>query len=123
MFNTPNTFGIWVVSLVAEWVEAHGGLEAMAEINARKANMLYDLIDSDPRFSGHAVEHSRSHMNVTFRMESEAQEKELLAAAAQANIMGIRGHRSVGGLRASIYNAVAEDTVRYLRDFLRTTPI
>ena len=111
-FNTPTPL-VSVVGLVTEWWKPMAGLKPwLRSMPARPT--CSDLIDSDPRFSGHAVEHSRSHMNVTFRMESEAQERTARCGSCQHH--GLRGHRSVGGLRASIYNAVAEDTVRYLRD-------
>ncbi|MCA9540052.1 MAG: 3-phosphoserine/phosphohydroxythreonine transaminase [Myxococcales bacterium] len=120
MYNTPNTFGIYVLGLVAEWVEQTGGLAAMAEINAEKARRLYETIDEDPRFEGHATEDSRSHMNVTWRMGDAAHEKTLLAAAEAAGIVGLKGHRSVGGLRASIYNAVPLASVDALIKLLRS---
>lgn len=121
MYNTPNTFGIYVAGLVAEWVAAEGGLKAMAEQAAAKAKALYDLIDDHPLYSGHAEPGSRSLMNVTFRLQNAAQEKALLAAAEARGIIGLKGHRSVGGLRASIYNAVpmrsVEALVALMKDF------
>jgi hypothetical protein len=121
MYNTPNTFGIYVAGLVAEWVAAEGGLVAMAEQAAAKAKALYDLIDEHPLYSGHAEPGSRSLMNVTFRLQNAAQEKALLAAAEARGIIGLKGHRSVGGLRASIYNAVpmrsVEALVALMKDF------
>lgn len=118
MFNTPNTFGIYMVGLVAEWVRDNGGLDAMAKRAAAKAERLYAFIDEHPRYTGHAEPGSRSHMNVTFRSESPEQDKAIVAAAAEAGIIGIKGHRSVGGLRASIYNAVSMTSVDALIDFL-----
>ena len=118
MYNTPNTFGIWVVKLVAEWVQEHGGLAAMESRNAARAQQLYDVIDAHPMCTGHADSASRSQMNVTFRMENEAQEKAFLAHCAERRIMGVRGHRSVGGLRASIYNAVPTENVDYFCEVL-----
>ena len=85
---------------------------------AARAKMLYDVIDAHPLCSGHADTASRSHMNVTFRMETEALEKAFLAHCAERNIMGVRGHRSVGGLRASIYNAVPTETVAHFCEVL-----
>ena len=118
MYNTPNTFGIWVVKLVADWVKAQGGLEAMAQRNAERAAKLYEVVDRHPQCAGHAQVPGRSHMNVTFRMESESMERAFLAHCAERNIMGVRGHRSVGGLRASIYNAVPDAAVDYFCEVL-----
>ena len=119
MYNTPNTFGIWVVGLVAQWVTEQGGLEAMAAENERKAAALYQAIDEHPLLEGHASEDSRSVMNVTFRARTPAQEATLLSLATQQGIIGLRGHRSVGGLRASIYNAVPRASVDALVEILR----
>lgn len=118
MYNTPNTFGIFVVGQVAKWVQDNGGLEGMARRAAAKAEVLYAALDKHPLCTGHAVEHSRSYMNVTWRMQTEAQEKAFLAAAAEAGMMGLKGHRSVGGLRASIYNAVEPNSVEALAGLL-----
>ncbi|MEZ4434813.1 MAG: 3-phosphoserine/phosphohydroxythreonine transaminase [bacterium] len=119
MYNTPNTFGIYVTGLVAEWVRKEGGLTAMAELAEQKAKLLYDLIDDHPLYRGHAESHSRSRMNVTFRMQDETQEKALLKAAEARGIIGLKGHRSVGGLRASIYNAVPLQSVEALAALMK----
>ncbi|MEZ4470786.1 MAG: 3-phosphoserine/phosphohydroxythreonine transaminase [bacterium] len=111
MYNTPNTFGIYVVGLVARWVRDAGGLEAMAARNQAKADALYAALDAHPCVRGHARPESRSLMNVTFRLQSEAQEAAFLARATERGMMGLKGHRSVGGLRASIYNAVEPASV------------
>ncbi len=111
MYNTPNTFGIFAVGQVARWVRDNGGLAGMAARAEAKAATLYAAIDAHPLCTGHAVEHSRSRMNVTWRMQTAAQEKAFLAAADAAGMMGLKGHRSVGGLRASIYNAVEPASV------------
>ncbi len=119
MYNTPNTFGIYVLALVAEWVEAQGGLTAMAARAEAKARTLYDVIDAYPGvFTGHAARHSRSLMNVTFTLVDPTRQAALLAAADAADIIGIKGHRSVGGLRASLYNAVAPASVDRLAEVL-----
>lgn len=118
MYNTPNTFGIFAVGQVAKWVQDNGGLEAMAARAEAKASKLYAALDAHPDCTGHAVEHSRSRMNVTWRMGSEAQEKAFLAAATSAGMMGLKGHRSVGGLRASIYNAVEPASVDALVELI-----
>lgn len=106
MYNTPNTFGIYVLGKVAGWVEAQGGLAAMHALNETKAAQLYAAIDAHPLAKGHAEQASRSLMNVTFNLQTPEQEQALLAQAKAAGIVGLKGHRSVGGLRASIYNAV-----------------
>ena len=114
MYNTPNTFGIWVIKLVAEHVLELGGLAAMDAENQRKADLLYSVIDEHPLCTGHASADSRSLMNVTFRMENPEQEQAFLERCSQANMIGLKGHRSVGGLRASIYNAVPSESVAHL---------
>ncbi len=119
MYNTPNTFGIWVVGLVAQWVADRGGLAAMAAENEDKAAALYQAIDEHPLLEGHATVDSRSRMNVTFRTRTLTQEAALLSQAAAHGIIGLKGHRSVGGLRASIYNAVPRASVDTLIGILR----
>ena len=114
MYNTPNTFGIWVVGLVADWVRKHGGLSAMAHRNSEKANLLYQTVAQCPGLELVADEAARSQMNVTFRGQTTELEQQILGEANTRGIVGIRGHRSVGGLRASIYNAVSLDDVKAL---------
>ena len=119
MYNTPNTYGIYLLGLVAEWVEEQGGLVAVDRENQQKAELLYNVIDGHPEcYLGHAVPASRSLMNVTFRLQDPAREAELLAAAEAAELYGLKGHRSVGGLRASIYNAVPRASVERLAELL-----
>jgi len=119
LYNTPPTFAIYVVGLVVKWVLGLGGLEEMARRNAAKAALLYDAIDGSGGFyRGHAQAESRSRMNVTFRLASEDLEKDFLKEAAGADLIGLKGHRSVGGLRASIYNACPVDSVRALVDVM-----
>ncbi len=118
MYNTPNTFGIWLVGLVARWVADQGGLEGIAARNEEKAALLYGAIDKSHRFSGHAETDSRSRMNVTFRMEHPEHEQAFLLAAAERGMLGLKGHRSVGGLRASIYNAVPLESVQALVELI-----
>ncbi len=122
MFNTPNTFGIYIIGLVAKWLLNMGGLDKMYEINKHKAGVLYDCIDNSNGFyKGHAEEDSRSLMNVTFNLPTEELEKKLIAETLNAGFSGLEGHRSVGGLRASIYNAFptegVEDLVEFMKDF------
>jgi len=122
MFNTPNTFGIYIIGLVAKWLLNMGGLDKMYETNKYKAGILYDCIDNSNGFyKGHAEEDSRSLMNVTFNLPTEELEKKLIAETLDARFSGLKGHRSVGGLRASIYNAFptegVEDLVEFMKDF------
>jgi len=127
LHNTPNTFGIYVIGEVVAWIREEGGLAAMAERNARKAAVLYDFLDQSRAFRPHAEPGSRSLMNVTFRGATKALEETLLARAEERGLSGLRGHRSVGGMRASIYNAFPEEGVQQLVQLLdeieRETPI
>jgi phosphoserine aminotransferase len=107
LYNTPPTFGVYILNLVLGWIDSLGGVPALAERNSRKAKLLYDAIDNSGGFyKGHAEPQSRSLMNVTFRLPSETLEKQFLARAGEAGMVGLAGHRSVGGIRASIYNAL-----------------
>jgi phosphoserine aminotransferase len=119
LYNTPNTFGIYILSLVARWLKSLGGLPAIAGINQRKAAMLYSEIDRTGFYRGTAEKESRSLMNITFRLPSEELEKTFERQATAAGFDGLKGHRSVGGLRASIYNAFPEEGVAGLVDFMR----
>lgn len=119
MLNTPNTWGIYLVSLVCEWLKAKGGVSAMARINEEKAKILYEAIDrSDGFYQGHAEPSARSLMNVTFRLPSEELENRFVAEAAAVGFDGLKGHRSVGGIRASIYNAFPKEGVEALVEFM-----
>ena len=118
MYNTPPTFSIYLAGLVFEWLENLGGLEAMAAINQKKATMLYSLID-ESSFYANPIEHcSRSWMNVPFTLADDTLDSTFLAEAEEAGLLNLKGHRSVGGMRASIYNAVPESSVRALCDFM-----
>lgn len=120
MLNTPNTWGIYLVNLVCEWLKMRGGVSAMQKLNEAKAKFLYDAIDeSDGFYRGHAERAARSLMNVTFRLPSEELEKKFVAEAAENDLDGLKGHRSVGGIRASIYNAFPQEGVEKLVDFMR----
>src|SRR5262249_19451363 len=104
LYNTPPSFGVYILGLVLQWIEVGGGLPAMAERNGQKARLVYDAIDQSGGFyRGHAEPDSRSRMNVTFRLPSEALEKQFVAEAQAAGMIGLAGHRSVGGIRASLY--------------------
>lgn len=118
MFNTPNTLGIFVIERMLAWVEAQG-LETVGATNARKAARLYDLFDGSEFWEPCAARDSRSTMNVTWKLADDALTDALVAQAADAGLSGLKGHRSVGGLRASIYNACPEASVVALVDFLK----
>lgn len=122
LYNTPPTYGVYMVKLVTEWLlKDVGGLDTMAARNREKAALLYDAIDqSDGFYRGHAATDSRSQMNVTWRMPSEDLEKKFLEEAKSHGLVELKGHRSVGGLRASLYNAMPIDGVRALRECLRS---
>jgi phosphoserine aminotransferase len=120
LYNTPPTFAIYMLGEVLKWVENQGGLEAVAEHNQEKAGLIYDVIDqSNGFYSGHAREDSRSLMNITFRLQNEGLEKQFLAEAKEAGFVGLNGHRSVGGCRASTYNAVPLETCAALSEFMK----
>jgi phosphoserine aminotransferase len=122
LYNTPPVFAIYLMGLVAKWMLAEGGLEAIGRRNAEKAQILYDALDGSGGFyRPHAKADSRSNMNVTFRLPSEDLEKRFVAEAGKCGFSGLKGHRSVGGIRASIYNAFpvkgVEALVGFLKDF------
>jgi phosphoserine aminotransferase len=119
MYNTPPVFAIYVMRLVLAWLLKRGGLEAVDKTNTRKSDKLYAEIDRTPFYRGHAKEDSRSRMNVTFRLPSEELEKKFAKEATAAGLDGLKGHRSVGGMRASIYNAFPEDGVDALVQFMQ----
>lgn len=119
MFNTPSCFIIYTINLVLKWLEETiGGLEEMARINLKKARILYDFIDQSDFYRGTAAEGSRSLMNVTFRLPTEDLESKFVAEASKVDLGGLKGHRSVGGCRASIYNATGIESVQALVDFM-----
>jgi phosphoserine aminotransferase len=119
MYNTPPTFGLYLAGLVFEWIKEQGGLDAMETINRRKAEKLYAAID-DSAFYANPVEiPSRSLMNVPFTLADASLDKQFLAEADEAGLLNLKGHRSVGGMRASIYNAVGEEAVDALIAFMQ----
>jgi len=118
MYNTPPVFAIYIMRLVLSWLIKQGGLAAIEKRNARKADTLYGEIDRTGFYRGHASKDSRSRMNVTFRLPSEDLEKKFIKEATAAGLDGLKGHRSVGGLRASIYNAFPEEGVDALVQFM-----
>jgi phosphoserine aminotransferase len=121
LFNTPPTFAIYLMKLVLEWIRDEvGGLAKMHERNCQKAALLYDVIDGSGGFyRGHAQPDCRSLMNVTFRLPSEALEKKFVKEGEDRGLDGLKGHRSVGGIRASIYNAMPLAGVEALSEFMR----
>jgi phosphoserine aminotransferase len=119
LYNTPPVFAVYMVNLVLGWIEEQGGLVAIAERNQRKAATLYRVIDtSDGFYQGHAEPDHRSLMNVTFRLPDEALEKRFVAEASARGMVGLAGHRSVGGIRASIYNAMDQEGCDALAEFM-----
>lgn len=118
MANTPCTFAWYVASLVLEWIEGEGGLAAMAARNERKASRLYRAIDGSGFYSNRIPARCRSRMNVSFELADEALDPAFLEAAAEAGFIGLEGHRALGGMRASIYNAMPERGVERLAAFL-----
>jgi phosphoserine aminotransferase len=122
LYNTPPTFAIYVVKLVLEWIQNSGGLAALEKVNDQKARLLYDAIDSSDFYRAAVKDlNSRSIMNVTYRLPSGDLEKQFISEALGKGLLGLKGHRSVGGIRASIYNAVplaaVEALVSFMADF------
>lgn len=120
MFNTPPVFPVFVSMLTLQWIKDNGGLEAMAARNEEKAQLLYAEIDRNSLFNGHSVPEDRSLMNVCFRATSEEVENEFLAICKKEGLDGLKGHRSVGGLRASIYNALEKEAVEKLVELMKS---
>ena len=120
LYNTPPTFGVYVAGLVARWLlEEVGNLDKMSQINSEKSQLLYHVIDESQGFyRGHAQPDCRSMMNVTFHLPSEELQSEFLKQAKQRRLHNLKGHRSVGGIRASIYNAMPREGVLALRIFM-----
>ncbi len=119
-YNTPPVFSIYFVNKVLHWIADQGGVQALQAVNARKARIVYDAIDgSDGYYKGHAALDSRSLMNATFNLPTAELEKKFVAEAAVAGLIGVKGHRSLGGCRASIYNAVTEEACQALASFMK----
>jgi len=123
LYNTPNTWGIYILGLVCKWLKGKGGIAAMERENEEKAQLLYDAIDATDFYRGHADADCRSLMNVTFRLPDQELEKKFVTEATAQGLDGLKGHRSVGGIRASIYNAFpragVEALVSFMKDFER----
>ncbi len=127
LYNTPPVFAIYMVKLVLDWIKAEGGMEKIEERNMKKAKLLYGILDQYPRYYKSAVDlDSRSIMNVTLRMSSEELEKKFISEAAKKGFHGLKGHRSVGGIRVSMYNAMPlegiEKLVEFMEEFLKKNP-
>lgn len=125
LYNTPPVFGIYIMKLVLEWIKKNGGLAGVEKLNEAKKDLLYGAIDAAPDFyTGAAEKGSRSWMNVTMRLPSEELEARFIAEAKKAGLLGLKGHRSVGGIRFSIYNAVSlediEKTVEFMEGFRKS---
>ena len=119
MINTPPVFAVYVSMLTLQWLKNTGGIDAIEKINNEKAALLYNAIDKSSLFRGTAAKEDRSKMNVCFVMNDASLEKPFLEFAARQNIYGIKGHRSVGGFRASLYNALPISSVEYLIDIMK----
>jgi phosphoserine aminotransferase len=119
LYNTPPTFAVYILGLVLQWIKKQGGLAAIEEINYKKAQKLYAVIDRSGGYYRSTVNvDSRSQMNVTFRLATVELEEKFISEASQAGFVGLKGHRAVGGVRASLYNAVSLETVRQLTNFM-----
>lgn len=119
LYNTPPVFGVYFMKLVLEWIKGKGGLEVIEKVNVAKKDLLYNAIDAHPDFfRGTAEKESRSWMNVTLRLPTEELEKRFISEAKANGIIGVKGHRSVGGIRFSIYNAVTLEDVQTTVEFM-----
>lgn len=120
LYNTPPVYAIYMVNLVLKWIKKNGGLAAMERRNQEKAKYIYDVLDQYPEFyKGHAQKEYRSLMNVTFRLPSEELEATFVLEGAKNGLVGLKGHRSVGGIRASIYNAMPVEGCKALAEFMK----
>ncbi len=119
LYNTPNTWAVYILKLVTEWMESLGGVAGVQKINEQKAATLYSVLDSSDFWRAPADKESRSIMNVVWRLPSEELEEQFVSEAKKAGMVGLKGHRSVGGLRASIYNAVGQEAVDALAAFMK----
>jgi phosphoserine aminotransferase len=119
LYNTPNTWGVYMIKLICEWLESKGGIQAMQKINEQKAAAIYDAIDSSNFWRSPVERESRSYMNVVWRLPSEPLEEQFVSQAKKEGFIGLKGHRSVGGIRASIYNAITIESVQALVSFMK----
>ena len=119
LYNTPPVFSIWAVKLVLDWIKKNGGTEGMLARAVAKSSILYDVIDGSSFFKSPVDPAFRSKMNIVFRLPNEELEDKFLLEAKKAGMLGLKGHRSVGGLRASVYNALPEEDVTSLAQFMQ----
>ena len=119
LYNTPNTWGVYMVRLICDWTEAQGGVRTIQELNEKKAAALYAALDSSSFWLCPVEKESRSTMNVVWRLSSEALEDRFVTDAEKEGLFGLRGHRISGGIRASIYNAVPPEAVDTLVSFMK----
>ena len=119
MYNTPPTYGIYIMKLVLEWIKEQGGIAAVQKVNEAKAKILYDFLDASEMFRGTVVPEDRSLMNIPFVTGDEELDAKFVKAAKEAGFVNLKGHRSVGGMRASIYNAMPIEGVQALVDFMK----
>jgi len=119
MYNTPPTYSWYIAGLVFDWLKANGGLTAMAAVNKRKADKLYAAIDGSDFYASPVAKNARSWMNVPFTLANADLDADFLKGAAAKGLLSLKGHRSVGGMRASIYNAMPEAGVAALVDFMK----
>ena len=119
LYNTPPSFGIYIINLVLDWLNSKGGLKGIEKINEEKASLLYNILDESDFYKGTAAAEDRSLMNVTFRLPSEDLEKRFIEESVKEGFVGLKGHRSVGGCRASIYNAMPMESVKVLAEFMK----
>jgi phosphoserine aminotransferase len=119
LYNTPPTFTIYCLMLVLEWIREQGGIDAIEKINREKAKLIYDALDASSLYEPHARKDSRSLMNITFRLGSDDLTTRFVKDAAKQDLVGLKGHRSVGGIRASIYNAFPLEGVEKLVEFMK----
>ena len=119
MFNTPPTYGIYIAGLVFQWLKQQGGLAAIEKKNIEKANLLYDFLDQSSFFKNPVRKQDRSRMNVPFTLKDEALDEEFLKGAKALGMQQLKGHRSVGGMRASIYNAMPIEGVKTLVAYMK----
>jgi phosphoserine aminotransferase len=118
IFNTPPVFAVYMVNYVLEWIQENGGISYFQELNQKKSDKLYAELDRDDFYRGTVAENSRSKMNVTFRLPDESLEEQFLKEAEENDLLALKGHRSVGGIRASIYNACSMESVDALVNFM-----
>jgi phosphoserine aminotransferase len=124
LYNTPNTWGVYMVRLTCDWLESQGGVSAIQKVNEQKAALIYQLLDSSAFWRSPVQKECRSVMNIVWRLPSEALEEDFVSKAEKEGLVGLKGHRSVGGIRASIYNAITlksvEALVSFMKEFERT---